>query len=77
MVDDYLESVEGIRSNLIQKSKPNDLVFIGELMSGRKFSPKMVSACLPLSVTVENSIGREGLDIASTMTGDVFYIGYW
>ena len=40
---EYLTAVEGIRKLLVRKSKPNNLVFVGELLSGRSFSPKMVS----------------------------------
>ena len=40
---DYMEAVEGMKKHLIRKSEPSKLTYIGELTSGRNFSPKMVS----------------------------------
>lgn len=39
--DDYLESVEGMMTHLVRQSEPNKLTYIGELLGGRSFSPKM------------------------------------
>lgn len=39
--DDYAEAVDGMLHLLVKKSQPNNLVFVGELLSGRSFSPKM------------------------------------
>lgn len=39
--DDYLEAVDGILKHLVKQSHPNKLVFVGELLSGRNYSPKM------------------------------------
>lgn len=39
--EDYLEAVAGMKSHLVRKSEPNKLTYIGELLSGRSFSPKM------------------------------------
>lgn len=39
--DDYLAAIESVRDNLVRKSVPNQLLFVGEL-KGRHFSPKMV-----------------------------------
>ena len=41
-LDDYLAAVNGMQDKLIRKSGPNQLTFVGELISGNKFSPKMV-----------------------------------
>lgn len=41
--DDYKEAVDGMRSQLVRQSEPNKLTYIGELLGGRSFSPKMVS----------------------------------
>lgn len=42
--DDFNASVQGIQHLLVKKSKPNDLTFLAELMSGGKNAkPKMVS----------------------------------
>ncbi|XP_077535779.1 alpha-Mannosidase class I b [Haemaphysalis longicornis] len=39
--EDYLAAVEGIMKHLVRRSEPNKLVFIGELVRGRTFYPKM------------------------------------
>ncbi|CAG5127693.1 unnamed protein product [Candidula unifasciata] len=39
--DDFAESVEGVRKWLLRKSEPSKLLFVGELLNGRNFSPKM------------------------------------
>ena len=39
--DDYLQAIEGVKKNLLQKSTPNGLTFVGEVSHGQ-FSPKMV-----------------------------------
>ncbi|XP_022245459.1 endoplasmic reticulum mannosyl-oligosaccharide 1,2-alpha-mannosidase-like isoform X2 [Limulus polyphemus] len=39
--EDYMEAIEGVMKNLVRKSKPNQLVFVGELLNGKKYSPKM------------------------------------
>ncbi|XP_051749671.1 mannosidase, alpha, class 1B, member 1b isoform X1 [Ctenopharyngodon idella] len=40
LLDDYLQAVEGVKKNLVKKSTPLDLTFVGELSHGH-FSPKM------------------------------------
>lgn len=42
LLEDYLQAIEGVKKNLLQKSSPNGLTFVGELSHGQ-FSPKMVS----------------------------------
>uniref|UniRef100_A0A8C1WYM9 alpha-1,2-Mannosidase n=1 Tax=Cyprinus carpio TaxID=7962 RepID=A0A8C1WYM9_CYPCA len=39
-LDDYLQAVEGVKKNLLKKSTPSGLAFVGELSHGH-FSPKM------------------------------------
>lgn len=41
LLDDYLLAVEGVKKNLLNKSIPQGLTFVGELSHGH-FSPKMV-----------------------------------
>ncbi|KAK3757457.1 hypothetical protein RRG08_015465 [Elysia crispata] len=38
---DFEESYQGVKSKLFRRSEPNKLLFIGELLAGRNFSPKM------------------------------------
>ncbi|XP_059406788.1 endoplasmic reticulum mannosyl-oligosaccharide 1,2-alpha-mannosidase-like [Carassius carassius] len=40
LLDDYLLAVEGVKKNLLKKSTPSSLTFVGELSHGY-FSPKM------------------------------------
>ena len=40
LLEDWLESVRGVRELLIRQTKPNNLTFIGELLN-EQFSPKM------------------------------------
>ncbi|XP_034154882.2 mannosidase, alpha, class 1B, member 1b [Pangasianodon hypophthalmus] len=40
LLEDYMQAVEGIKKNLLKKSSPLGLTFVGELSHGR-FSPKM------------------------------------
>uniref|UniRef100_A0A672KPI3 alpha-1,2-Mannosidase n=1 Tax=Sinocyclocheilus grahami TaxID=75366 RepID=A0A672KPI3_SINGR len=40
LLDDYLQAVEGVKKNLLKKSTPSGLTFVGELSHGQ-FSPKM------------------------------------
>ncbi|KAL8606289.1 hypothetical protein ACOMHN_024185 [Nucella lapillus] len=39
--DDYLAAMKGVEEKLVRKSEPSKLTFVGELLSGRNFSPKM------------------------------------
>ena len=43
ILDDYLAAYDGIKTHLIRRSQPSKLMYIGELLNGRTFSPKMVS----------------------------------
>uniref|UniRef100_A0A8C5HI76 alpha-1,2-Mannosidase n=1 Tax=Gouania willdenowi TaxID=441366 RepID=A0A8C5HI76_GOUWI len=40
LLEDYLQAMEGVKKNMLQKSSPNGLTFVGELSHGQ-FSPKM------------------------------------
>ncbi|XP_062310203.1 mannosidase, alpha, class 1B, member 1b [Osmerus eperlanus] len=40
LLEDYLQAMEGVKKNLLQKSSPKGLTFVGELSHGQ-FSPKM------------------------------------
>ncbi|XP_043913988.1 endoplasmic reticulum mannosyl-oligosaccharide 1,2-alpha-mannosidase isoform X2 [Protopterus annectens] len=40
LVEDYISAIEGVKKNLIRKSEPKKLTFVGELSHGH-FSPKM------------------------------------
>ena len=40
--DDYNASISGVRNLLVRHSKPNNLLFVGELINGIDFKAKMV-----------------------------------
>uniref|UniRef100_A0A8C5QBG1 alpha-1,2-Mannosidase n=1 Tax=Leptobrachium leishanense TaxID=445787 RepID=A0A8C5QBG1_9ANUR len=40
-LEDYIEAIEGVKKNLLRKSEPGRLTYVGELSHGH-FSPKMV-----------------------------------
>ena len=40
--DDFVDSMDGVMSLLRRESEPSKLVYIGELLHGSTFSPKMV-----------------------------------
>ena len=44
--DDYVEAIRGMEKHLMRETEPNKLTFIGELLNGRTFSPKMVRILL-------------------------------
>ena len=37
-----MDAIEGVKNHLLKESEPNKLLYIGELLGGRTFSPKMV-----------------------------------
>lgn len=41
LIHDWLESMKGVKEKLVKQTKPNNLTFVGELLS-ESFSPKMV-----------------------------------
>ena len=41
LLDDYKASMKGVMDKLVRKSSPNQLTYIGELLAGSEFSPKM------------------------------------
>ena len=41
MKDDYIASISGVQKLLVRRSKPNNLLFVGELDTGSNFQPKM------------------------------------
>ena len=40
--DNYVNAVNGIFEKLVKHAKPDGLVFVGEILNGWTFSPKMV-----------------------------------
>lgn len=45
-----MAAIEGIKTHLLKESEPSKLLYIGELLGGRSFSPKMVSIILLCTV---------------------------
>lgn len=69
-LEDYLQAVEGIKKNLLKKSSPLGLTFVGELSHGR-FSPKMdhLVCFLPgtLALGAHNGLPAEHMELAQQL----------
>uniref|UniRef100_A0A3Q3WGZ0 alpha-1,2-Mannosidase n=1 Tax=Mola mola TaxID=94237 RepID=A0A3Q3WGZ0_MOLML len=70
LLEDYLQAIEGVKRNLLQKSAPNGLTFVGELSQGQ-FSPKMdhLVCFLPgtLALGAHNSLPADHMDLAKQL----------
>ncbi|XP_060763373.1 mannosidase, alpha, class 1B, member 1b [Neoarius graeffei] len=70
LLEDYMQAVEGIKKNLLKKSSPLGLTFVGELSHGR-FSPKMdhLVCFLPgtLALGVHNGLPVEHMELAQQL----------
>lgn len=69
-LEDYLQAIEGVKKNLVQRSSPNGLTFVGELSHGQ-FSPKMdhLVCFLPgtLALGAYNGLPEDHMDLAKQM----------
>uniref|UniRef100_A0A8D3B856 alpha-1,2-Mannosidase n=1 Tax=Scophthalmus maximus TaxID=52904 RepID=A0A8D3B856_SCOMX len=70
LLDDYLQAIEGVKKNLLQKSSPNGLTFVGEVSHGQ-FSPKMdhLVCFLPgtLALGAHNGLPADHMDLATQL----------
>ncbi|KAG7318234.1 hypothetical protein KOW79_017989 [Hemibagrus wyckioides] len=70
LLEDYMQAVEGVKKNLLKKSSPHDLTFVGELSHGR-FSPKMdhLVCFLPgtLALGAHNGLVAEHMELAQQL----------
>jgi len=69
---DYNQSISGVQAKLVRRTEPNNLLFIGELLSGGKdFKPKMdeLACFLPgtLALGVKNGMPQSHLDLATDL----------
>ncbi|XP_055017884.1 mannosidase, alpha, class 1B, member 1b isoform X2 [Boleophthalmus pectinirostris] len=69
-LEDYLQAIEGVKKNLVQRTSPNGLTFVGELSHGQ-FSPKMdhLVCFLPgtLALGTHNGLPQDHMDLAKQM----------
>ncbi|KAM4578224.1 mannosidase, alpha, class 1B, member 1b isoform 2-T2 [Fundulus diaphanus] len=69
-LEDYLQAIEGVKKNLLQKSSPKGLVFVGEVSHGQ-FSPKMdhLVCFLPgtLALGAHNGLPADHMDLAKEL----------
>ncbi|KAM9325886.1 endoplasmic reticulum mannosyl-oligosaccharide 1,2-alpha-mannosidase [Gastrophryne carolinensis] len=69
-LEDYMQAIEGVKKNLLRKSQPNGLTFVGELSHGH-FSPKMdhLVCFLPgtLALGAHNGIAGDHMNIATSL----------
>ncbi|XP_039658589.1 mannosidase, alpha, class 1B, member 1b isoform X5 [Perca fluviatilis] len=70
LLEDYLQAIEGVKNNLLQKSSPNGLTFVGELSHGQ-LSPKMdhLVCFLPgtLALGAHNGLPADHMDLAKQL----------
>ncbi|XP_028270044.1 mannosidase, alpha, class 1B, member 1b isoform X2 [Parambassis ranga] len=70
LLEDYLQAIEGVKKNLLQKSSPNGLTFVGEVSHGQ-FSPKMdhLVCFLPgtLALGAHNGLPADHMDLAKQL----------
>ncbi|XP_040180391.1 endoplasmic reticulum mannosyl-oligosaccharide 1,2-alpha-mannosidase isoform X2 [Rana temporaria] len=66
-LEDYMQAIEGVKKNLLRKSQPSGLTFVGELSHGH-FSPKMdhLVCFLPgtLALGAHNGITSDHMETA-------------
>ncbi|XP_075041487.1 endoplasmic reticulum mannosyl-oligosaccharide 1,2-alpha-mannosidase-like [Mixophyes fleayi] len=69
-LEDYMQAIEGVKKNLLRKSEPSRLTFVGELSHGH-FSPKMdhLVCFLPgtLALGAHNGITSDHMEIAVSL----------
>ncbi|XP_076140913.1 endoplasmic reticulum mannosyl-oligosaccharide 1,2-alpha-mannosidase isoform X1 [Alosa pseudoharengus] len=67
LLEDYLQAIEGVRKNLLKKTQPSLLTFVGELSHGR-LNPKMdhLVCFLPgtLALGAHNGLPAEHMELA-------------
>ncbi|XP_030625171.1 endoplasmic reticulum mannosyl-oligosaccharide 1,2-alpha-mannosidase [Chanos chanos] len=67
LLEDYLQAVEGIKKNLLKKTSPSELTFVGELSHGR-LNPKMdhLVCFLPgtLALGAHSGLPADHMDLA-------------
>ncbi|XP_035021719.1 mannosidase, alpha, class 1B, member 1b [Hippoglossus stenolepis] len=70
LLEDYLQAIEGIKKNMLQKSSPNGLTFVGEVSHGQ-FSTKMdhLVCFLPgtLALGAHNGLPADHMDLAKEL----------
>lgn len=69
---DYLAAIEGIKTHLLKESEPSKLLYIGELLGGRSFSPKMdhLVCFMPgtMALGYQNGLPKDHMEIATRLT---------
>ncbi|XP_030581445.1 mannosidase, alpha, class 1B, member 1b isoform X2 [Archocentrus centrarchus] len=70
LLEDYLQAIEGVKKNLLQKSSPSGLTFVGEVSHGQ-FSSKMdhLVCFLPgtLALGAYNGLPSDHMDLAKQL----------
>ncbi|PAV80791.1 hypothetical protein WR25_03348 [Diploscapter pachys] len=69
--EDYLEAMNAMEKFLLRKSQPHNYSFVGELLAGENYSPKMDHLTCFLAGTLahgtENGMPKSHLDIAKSL----------
>lgn len=69
--DDYVDAIDGVKKHLLRESSPSKLLYLGELLGGRTFSPKMdhLVCFLPgtMALGYKNGLPVDHFDIAKRL----------
>ncbi|OWF52591.1 Endoplasmic reticulum mannosyl-oligosaccharide 1,2-alpha-mannosidase [Mizuhopecten yessoensis] len=70
--DDFVNAIDGVKKHLLRESSPSKLLYLGELLGGRTFSPKMdhLVCYLPgtMALGYKNGLPSDHFDIAKRLT---------
>lgn len=71
MKEDYLEAIKGVQNLLVRRTSKHKLLFVGELLSGKDFKPKMdhLTCYLPgtLALGVLYGMPKDHMDLAEEL----------
>ncbi|XP_060069698.1 endoplasmic reticulum mannosyl-oligosaccharide 1,2-alpha-mannosidase-like [Ylistrum balloti] len=74
--DDFMEAIDGVKKHLLRESSPSKLLYLGELLGSRTFSPKMdhLVCYLPgtMALGYKNGLPADHFDIAKRLTETCF-----
>lgn len=70
VLDDYVSAIEGMKKHLMKESEPNKLFFVGELLGGQSFSPKMdhLVCFLGGNLALASTLGLDYMEMGQKLT---------
>ncbi|KAK3586722.1 hypothetical protein CHS0354_017519 [Potamilus streckersoni] len=74
--EDFVEAIGGMKKHLLKESEPSKLTYIGELLAGRTFSPKMDHlVCYlggTLALAANNGLSAEFMELGKNLTNTCY-----